>query len=61
MFVRRLLGGEGRLEPGSVYLSADVCAGIGAAVVYVGITRTRRLLDPAPPDRLPKATTSTSV
>lgn len=60
MFVQQLWGGEVEWGQAPVYLAAEICAGIAAALIYVAMTRTRELPE-AIAATTPAQPTSTSV
>ncbi|MGH3925227.1 MAG: aquaporin, partial [Pseudonocardiaceae bacterium] len=60
MFVQQLWGGEVEWGQAPVYLAAEICAGIAAALIYVAMTRTRELPE-AIAATTPARPTSTSV
>jgi glycerol uptake facilitator protein len=61
MVVQQLWGGEVQWSQAPVYLAAEICAGIAAALIYVAITRTRDVPQTVPVAAEPAPTTSTSV
>jgi glycerol uptake facilitator protein len=61
MVVQQLWGGEVQWDQAPVYLAAEICAGIAAALIYVAITRTRDVPETVPVAAEPAPTTSTSV
>jgi glycerol uptake facilitator protein len=61
MFVQQLWGGEVEWSQAPVYLTAEICAGIAAALIYVAMTRTPEVPEPIPAAAVPAPTTSTSV
>lgn len=60
MFVQQLWGGAVEWGQAPVYLAAEICAGIAAALIYVAMTRTRELPE-AIAATTPAQPTSTSV
>lgn len=61
MFVQQLWGGEVEWSQAPVYLAAEICAGIAAALIYVAMTRTPEVPEQIPAAAAPAPTTSTSV
>jgi glycerol uptake facilitator protein len=61
MVVQQLWGGQVEWSQAPVYLAAEICAGIAAALIYVAMTRTPEVPEQIPAAAAPAPTTSTSV